>query len=79
MAMGLSDGSRNVGLTFVQSTSLKWSPLTGYTTQYGVNVGANGSATDINSTRAAGLVSDSTKSGIVGKLSGISMNFYIKY
>lgn len=79
MAMGLTDGTRNVGMTFCSSTLLKWSPLQGYSSQYGASIGSYGSADDINSTKATGLVSDSSKTGIVAKMAGVTMRFYIKY
>ena len=68
-AIGLTDGTNNLGLSQHNSGSLNWGPLTTGSNKYGVAVGNTTVPNTTNSNAAIGLTSDATKSGLKADLS----------
>ena len=82
MTLGLTDGKNNFGL---KNTS---SALATRTDTYGLPVGSTASGTSGSSHVTLGVSTNSAKSGLIAKLSGVTLgtvaskklgNFYIKY
>ena len=77
MTLGLTDGTDLFGInTWGSSTGLD-----GMSSLYGQPIGTSSSQGRINSQKAAGITTDSTKSGIIADTSSLTLicNYIIKY
>ena len=72
MAVGFTNGSSNRGLA-MNNGALGQSSF--FTSLYGADVGTKASSTD-NPNGAVGVVTDASKSGLVAKLSYITINIF---
>lgn len=81
IALGLTDGTNNYGLSDTRSGTLKWSPLVSNDKAYGKTVGGTTEESIKNRVSFMGITTDGSKSGMIVSMSATktTVKYIIKY